>query len=82
MPTSPTLAARGAIREVDDRGGGHRRVMDSPYRFSDAASGLHGVAPYRGEHNADVLAEWLGADGATVRALEEAGVLVAETPGA
>ena len=78
VPTSPTLAARGAIRDVDDRGGGHRRVMDSPYRFSDAASGLHGVAPYRGEHNGEVLAEWLAADDAAVRALEEAGVLVAE----
>ena len=77
--TSPTLAARGAIREVDDRGGGRRRVMDSPYRFSDAASGLHGVAPYRGEHNAEVLTEWLEADSAAVRMLEEAGVLLAET---
>jgi CoA:oxalate CoA-transferase len=77
--TSPTLSARGAIRDVDDRGGGHRRVIDSPYRFSDATSGLRGVAPYRGEHNAQVLAEWLGADGAMVRTLEEAGVLVAET---
>ena len=53
--------------------------MDSPYRFSDAASGLHGVAPYRGEHNAEVLAEWLEADGVAVRMLEEAGVLLAET---
>ena len=79
--TSPTLAARGAIRDVDDRGGGRRRVMDSPYRFSDAASGLHGAAPYRGEHNGAVLAEWLDADGAAVRALEDAGVLVAETAG-
>ena len=80
--TSPTLAARGAIRDVDDRGGGRRRVMDSPYRFSDAASGLHGAAPYRGEHNEIVLAEWLGADGAAVRALADAGVLLAETAGA
>jgi hypothetical protein len=36
------------------------------------------VAPYRGEHNGEVLAEWLAADDAAVRALEEAGVLVAE----
>ena len=76
--TSPTLAARGAIRHVDDRGGGSRRVMDSPYRFSDAESGLHGVAPYRGEHNAQVLGEWLGSDERAVRMLEDAGVLVAE----
>ena len=75
---SATLAARGAIREVDDRGGAVRRVMDSPYRFSDAASGLHGVAPYRGEHNAQVLGEWLDADAAAVRALEQTGVLVSE----
>jgi crotonobetainyl-CoA:carnitine CoA-transferase CaiB-like acyl-CoA transferase len=78
--TSPTLAARGAILEIDDRGGGSRRVMDSPYRFSGAASGVHGVAPYRGEHNAEVLAEWLAADEDKVRALEAAGVLVSEAP--
>jgi CoA:oxalate CoA-transferase len=75
---SATLAARGAICEVDDRGSSVRRVMDSPYRFSDAASGLHGVAPYRGEHNAQVLSEWLDADVAAIRALEDGGVLVRE----
>jgi crotonobetainyl-CoA:carnitine CoA-transferase CaiB-like acyl-CoA transferase len=36
--------------------------------------------PYRGEHNAEVLAEWLAADEDKVRALEAAGVLVSEAP--
>jgi crotonobetainyl-CoA:carnitine CoA-transferase CaiB-like acyl-CoA transferase len=48
------------VAEVDDRGGGLRRVIESPYRFSGAAAGIHGPAPYRGEHNAEVLADWLG----------------------
>jgi crotonobetainyl-CoA:carnitine CoA-transferase CaiB-like acyl-CoA transferase len=75
---SPTLRARGAIRDVDDRGGGHRRVVDSPYRFSGADSGVRGAAARRGEHNAEVLADWLDLDEAAIRTLEDAGVLVAE----
>jgi crotonobetainyl-CoA:carnitine CoA-transferase CaiB-like acyl-CoA transferase len=39
---------------------------------------VRGVAPHRGEHNAEVLAEWLGLDGARTRALREAGVLSAD----
>jgi CoA:oxalate CoA-transferase len=69
---------RARVAEVDDRGGGVRRVVDSPYRFSDAASGIHRPAARRGEHNAEVLAEWLGLDAAEVGGLEKAGALVHE----
>lgn len=78
---SPSLAHRGALAEVDDRGGGRRRVVQSPYRFSDARSGAGaGGAPYRGEHNNAVLAEWLGAGPDEVAGLAAAGVLSAEEP--
>lgn len=76
---SPTLAARGAIAEVDDRAGGTRRVIRSPYRFSNADSGVAGPAPYRGEHNAAVLGDWLALGGAEIEALERAAVITAET---
>jgi crotonobetainyl-CoA:carnitine CoA-transferase CaiB-like acyl-CoA transferase len=58
----PTARHRGAIIEIDDRAGGTRPVVQSPYRFSDAESGLRRPAPHKGEHNAEVLAEWLGLD--------------------
>lgn len=65
---TPQAQARGAVAVVDDRRGGERRVVQSPYRFSDAESGVAGPAPYRGEHNAEVLRDWLDVD-ATSRAL-------------
>lgn len=57
---TPQAAARGVSAVVDDRGGGERRVVQSPYRFSDADAGVAGPAPFRGEHNDEVLREWLG----------------------
>ncbi len=33
---SPTARSRGVVARVDDRGGGSRPVVQSPYRFSDA----------------------------------------------
>ena len=74
----PTLAARGAIVEVDDRAGGTRPIPQSPYRFSAAKSGVRGGAPHRGEHNFEVLAQWLNKERAEVQALLDAGVLSAE----
>ena len=78
MTEQPTVQARGAIVEVDDRAGGTRPVTQSPYRFSLAASGVRGPAPHRGEHNEAVLAEWLSMQNAEVAALEAAGVLQAD----
>ena len=75
---SPTLRAVDLYAEVDDRGDGTRRVVQAPYEFSDADSGIRGAAPRRGEHNANVLADWLSLEEAQTRELEEAGVLLAE----
>jgi crotonobetainyl-CoA:carnitine CoA-transferase CaiB-like acyl-CoA transferase len=54
--------------------------VDSPYRFSAAACGVRRGAGYRGEHNAEVLVEWLGASADEIAKLEEEGVLLAEEP--
>ncbi len=55
----PTIAARKAIVDIDDRIGGTRPITQSPYRFSGARSGVRGPAPHRGEHNSAVLVDWL-----------------------
>ena len=71
----PTLIHRGSIVEVDDRAGGTRPIAQSPYRWSTARSGVRGPAPHRGEHNREVLAEWLGLSDDEVGQLHAAGVL-------
>ena len=71
-----TLAHRGSIVEVDDRAGGTRPVAQSPYRWSSAKSGVKGPAPHRGEHNREVLGEWLGLSDVEVENLAAAGVVL------
>jgi crotonobetainyl-CoA:carnitine CoA-transferase CaiB-like acyl-CoA transferase len=75
---SATVKARGTITEVDDRAGGTRPVVQSPYRYARSASGVTGPAPGRGEHNGEVLADWLGLADDAIAALVADGVLLAE----
>lgn len=79
---SPLAAERRLVVEVDGRDGSPRRVVESPYRFSDAAAGVRGPAPWQGEHNDEVLAEWLSLGSDEVARLTEAGVLGRSIPGA
>ncbi|HZK99791.1 MAG TPA: CaiB/BaiF CoA-transferase family protein [Caulobacteraceae bacterium] len=65
----PTVAHRGAVVDIDDRAGGVRPIVQSPYRFSAARSGVRGPAPHRGEHNREVLGDWLGKTAAEIDAL-------------
>jgi CoA:oxalate CoA-transferase len=74
---SPTVAARGVAASVEDADGNARLVVQSPYRFSDAESGVRGPAPQLGEHNQAVLGEWLGLGASRVEELTRAGVLSA-----
>ncbi|MEH6556753.1 MAG: CaiB/BaiF CoA-transferase family protein [Oceanicoccus sp.] len=73
-----TVKARNSIVQVDDRDGGTRPITQSPYRFSNADSGVRGPASHRGEHNSEVLAEWLNKPQADVESLLENGVLLFE----
>ncbi len=75
LPMQPTVAHRAAIVEIDDRAGGTRPITQSPYRFSDAKSGVRGPAPHRGEHNHEVLEEWLSLAPEAVDALIAHGVV-------
>jgi crotonobetainyl-CoA:carnitine CoA-transferase CaiB-like acyl-CoA transferase len=76
--TGPLARERALLAEVDDRRGGRRPVVRSPWRFSRSQAGVRGPAPRRGEHNAEVLREILGYDTARIEALRAAGVLDAE----
>ena len=57
---SPTLLHRHTVVDIDDRAGGTRKVIRNPYRMSTIDFSDPGIAAFRGEHNAEVLHEWLG----------------------
>jgi len=75
---APAVAERGVIAEIDDGAHGSRRVVQSPYRFSQARSGVRGNAARLGEHNAEVLAEWLDLSAGTAESLAAEKVLLHE----
>jgi crotonobetainyl-CoA:carnitine CoA-transferase CaiB-like acyl-CoA transferase len=76
---SPTARARKIVARVDDREGGTRPVVESPYRFSNAQSAVTDGPAYRGEHNREVLESWIGVSADEIERLERQGVLEAET---
>jgi CoA:oxalate CoA-transferase len=71
-----SVDGRAILTDVDDRGGGRRRVTNTPYRFSDAEAGVRRPAAYRGEHNYEALAEWIGSSAADIDEWHRAGVLL------
>ncbi|MGB5644742.1 MAG: CoA transferase, partial [Gammaproteobacteria bacterium] len=76
LEAQATLKHRGMIVQIDDRAGGTRPVADSPYRFSQAKSGVRGPAAHRGEHNRPVLKDWLGLADAEIDArIDSTGVV-------
>lgn len=70
-----SIEGRRILTDVDDRGGGRRRVTNSPYRFSAAQADVRRPAPYRGEHNYEALQDWLGANPAEIAEWHRAGIL-------
>jgi CoA:oxalate CoA-transferase len=72
---APSLSARGSIVEVEDGTGGTRRVIRSPYRFSNASSGIPGPARHVGENTIEVLGDWGNYSQDEVDNLIEAGVV-------
>ncbi len=78
LSKSPTLRHRNSIVHVDDRSGGVRPMIQSPYRFSDAKSGIRSSAPLQGEHNREVLTSWLGMKPEEIDRLGQCEVLIQE----
>ncbi len=76
--STPTAIHRGIVTQVDDRAGdgGQRGIVQSPYRFNNYESGVKGGSPHRGEHNAEVLSDWLALSSAEVSQLRADSVLL------
>jgi CoA:oxalate CoA-transferase len=75
---SPTIVHRDTVAQVDDRAGGTRPVVRSPYLMSGDATRPVGPASFRGEHNHDVLGQWLDIDDATIDRLMADGIVVSD----
>ena len=60
---------RQTVVDIDDRAGGTRPVIRNPYRMSATDLSEVGVAAFRGEHNVEVLDEWLGVSAEGIAAL-------------
>jgi CoA:oxalate CoA-transferase len=71
-----SVEARQILTTVADRAGGERRITNTPYKFSAAEAGVRGPAPYRGEHNYDAVADWLGDGSPDLDGLHDTGVLL------
>jgi CoA:oxalate CoA-transferase len=72
---SPTLKGADLFAYVDDHCGGTRGVVRMPYLFSNAECDVRRPAPARGQHNREVLEEWLDLDATEILELEHSGAL-------
>jgi crotonobetainyl-CoA:carnitine CoA-transferase CaiB-like acyl-CoA transferase len=71
----PHLRERGTVRTIHDRILGDVDVPGFALRFSDFPQRLELQAPMLGEHNAEILTQWLGYALDEVRELERKGIL-------
>lgn len=71
----PHLRQRGTVRTIHDRILGDFDVPGFALRFSDFPERLELQAPTLGEHNAEILTQWLGYTPAQVQELERRGIL-------
>lgn len=69
---------RGSIRTVNDPFVGELHLPAFPLRFSEQAEYAPGSVPALGEHNAQILGEFLNYSEARIAELKDAGVLVSK----
>jgi len=79
LHSSETIKHRQSVVQIDNREGGTRPTYQSPYRFSDASSGVRTGSATLGEDNAAILNGWLDLDQAEVDNLLHQGVLAEDT---
>jgi crotonobetainyl-CoA:carnitine CoA-transferase CaiB-like acyl-CoA transferase len=74
--SNPQLSARGYFEAIDSELLGQHRVASLPFRLDSYEEGwVRGPAPHLGQHNRQVLSEWLGVDDSELVALEERRVI-------
>lgn len=74
----PHLRQRRTVRRVSDRVFGELEIPGMPLRFSEFPQELPLEAPFLGEHNEEILGNYLGYSPEQVRELESQGVLKRE----
>ena len=72
---NPQLRHRGQIVDVDHPNAGTVPMQGFVTKLSDTPAEIRRPAPGAGEHNAEILADWLGYDGDRVRKLADAGII-------
>ena len=75
--THPHHVARGTVRTITDPIAGTFQIPGMPLRFSNFPDDLPLEAPTLGQHNAEVLRDWLGMNEQEIASLESANVLQA-----
>lgn len=74
----PHLQYRKTVRRVSDRKFGELDIPGMPLRFSEFPDELDLQAPFLGEHNAEILGEYLSYSPEQIQKLESDGVLTQE----
>lgn len=74
----PHHIARGTVRKISDRVLPDFHAPGNPLRFSDFPDSLDLDAPFLGEHNREVLGDYLGYSDSDITTLEREGVLQRE----
>ena len=59
--SDPHSVARDMVQEVDHPAAGRSKTLGIPVKLSRTAGAIRRAAPMLGEHNGEVIAEWLGA---------------------
>ena len=59
--SDPHSVARDMVQEVDHPAAGRSKTLGIPVKLSRTAGAIRRPAPMLGEHNGEVIAEWLGA---------------------
>ena len=75
LTDDPHLAARGYFDLHPHPEVGVRPHLGVPWRMTERPNGAPGPAPLLGQHTAEVLQEWLGADETQVAMWQAAGIL-------
>lgn len=74
----PQTRARGMVTEIEHPLLGKMPIVNTPFVLSETPRHIQGPAPFLGQHNAEILAEYLGYSTADIARLTEDGVLIEE----
>jgi CoA:oxalate CoA-transferase len=81
MLTHPYFAERGTFGDVEYPGLGPVKMVQPPFKFSDAEAYVRGPAPEMGEHSRELLAEILGLDDSRFEQLTQTGAVFESAAG-